>query len=155
MAAPICLALGIQIETGRTITESVLRIGNTVSVTGTLLYDSNGYSIVPEFIMPYSSDAISYLFSRHLVKYALFQCIFFGIAYYCKKKAREIENERKKKYKVINASANYQCIICGNRCEILFNPCLDVCCCKKCASSLVECPKCKRNIVLKIQIHLS
>ena len=150
--SPICIALGIQKEIGRTVTENALKVGQFVALTGTLQRNSDKLSMVPEFITTDYSKTRSIMLWR-VLKFVPFQLLFAGLGIYFYRKSQQYKHKLEKPQVILNAQDGFKCHNCDKNCEVLFKPCMDICCCLECAKNVRDCPRCGKEIGVMITIH--
>ena len=151
---PISQAIGLNVIIGHTVTENVLFVNDFVAVTGYLTSSIDKLSIIPDYITPSYSMTLG-LLSKNYIFPLCFQLLFGGISYFCYRKAKNCQEKLNNCRKQAQATENFNCKNCDNKCEVVFEPCMHVCSCKACSNKTETCFVCLRKIEKKIILYIA
>lgn len=127
----------------------MLPVGASVCVAGSYVSTVTEPVILGK-IVAFSKRQILEKYQYPFLIYTLGQLVFGGIAIYTGQKLDEIRRKKRlirNRYSGNEVEAGRECKIClTNPCDVIFDPCKHMCCCKACAGCVRDCPVCRAYI---------
>ena len=133
-------------------------MGVSVCVAGRYLLSSKSPTITAG-VIAFNKQAILDAYKWPFVVLTLFQAICSGVAIYAGVRLAHIykrERQDRERYDGRVVEAGKECKIClTNPCDVIFEPCKHMCCCKSCALEVQQCPMCRGEIAGRTDVFIS
>lgn len=136
----------------------MLPVGASVCVAGTYLITVTRPTLVAKSIA-FSKETLLSQYKWPFLFLAVGQILCGGIAFAAWKKlsaALKRQKLEKERYEGREVEAGKECKIClANPCDVIFQPCKHMCCCKPCSVLVSQCPICRGDVRERISVFIA
>ena len=138
--------------------EEVFPVGVSACVAGWYVASASKPTFAAN-IVAFNKQSILSNYKWPFIILSICQLISGGIAVYTYTHLQKLQRQKDAQQRVYegqSVQAGRECKIClTNPCDVIFQPCQHMCCCKICAQQVATCPMCRANVEARTEVFIS